>query len=460
MNKAILIISVLGLMVISTVGPFFGLADSEVGNEFNAEVVGAVAGVSVGNPIWNFSTAASDFQASPTYGEGYGEGTIYIGSGNNDPNNNLYAIDAETGKKEWNFSTNSNDIPTSPAVAGSKVFFGTRGNRFYAVNAFTGEEEWRISLNGGVIGSPTVESGTVYFGSADGDNTMYAVDTKTGNVEWMTKAPDQIKGDVTYKSESLYVGTENETLYSFDADTGNIEWKASTGGDPQGAPSVVDGTVYVTSELYNENEDQDPGDPYGWTSGNVTALNADTGQEEWSLKTGEIDGSPTVYDGLIYVGTGSHSNGSRENSVLAIDTDTGNVEWEYKTTGGATGTSPTVAGGTVYFGSYGDSSETNLYAVDAKTGVEKWSYTNISIIDSGPLVVDGVLYIASFDSNVYAFETGHMESSNGSRVKLKSDGYIERDLYQPISGISYNEQNPKQNLIRGTDNGSQPILDR
>ncbi len=48
--------------------------------------------------------------------------------------------------------------------------------------------------------------------------------------------------------------------------------------------------------------------------------------------------------------------------------------------------SPAVAGGVVYFGSLGN----HLYAVDVKSGQEKWRFRTDGGVFSSPLVADGV----------------------------------------------------------------------
>ena len=79
--------------------------------------------------------------------------------------------------------TRVSDIAKAANVADGTVYIGTQSRRtgyFYAVDAQTGEVKWRLeqgkamaySLNG-VVSSPVVVDGTVYYGSLDGN--LYAV---------------------------------------------------------------------------------------------------------------------------------------------------------------------------------------------------------------------------------------------------------------------------------------------
>ncbi|HPL05588.1 MAG TPA: PQQ-binding-like beta-propeller repeat protein, partial [Bacteroidales bacterium] len=57
-----------------------------------------------------------------------------------------------------------------------------------------------------------------------------------------------------------------------------------------------------------------------------------------------------------------------------------------------------IADGVVYFGSF----DGNLYAVDIKTGQEKWKFKTKYWVLSSPAIADGVVYFGSFDGNLYA----------------------------------------------------------
>jgi outer membrane protein assembly factor BamB len=109
-------------------------------------------------------------------------GVVYVGSSDW---MRLNAIDAATGQLRWYFRTKG-DPWCSPAVAEGVVYIGATGGYFYALDATAGRELWRvrtdkglktmdIRFDGGVVSSPTVVDGMVYFGSMDGK--LYAVST-------------------------------------------------------------------------------------------------------------------------------------------------------------------------------------------------------------------------------------------------------------------------------------------
>jgi outer membrane protein assembly factor BamB len=98
----------------------------------------------------------------------------------------LNALDRDTGELKWYFTTKG-DPWSSPAVSEGVVYIGATGGYLYAVDAASGRELWKmrtgpalvtvdpVRFDGGVVSSPVVADGVVYFGSLDGN--LYAVST-------------------------------------------------------------------------------------------------------------------------------------------------------------------------------------------------------------------------------------------------------------------------------------------
>jgi hypothetical protein len=120
---------------------------------------------------------------------------------------------------------------------------------------------------------------------------------------------------------------------------------------------------------------------------NVANLDVD-----WSAATGDIVfSSPAVANGVVYVG-------SFDRRLYAFNAQTGAQMWS-ATTGAGVASSPAVANGVVYVGSEDD----HLYAFNAQTGAQLWSATTGALIDSSPAVANGVVYVGSNDHHLYAF---------------------------------------------------------
>ncbi len=116
----------------------------------------------------------------------------------------------------------------------------------------------------------------------------------------------------------------------------------------------------------------------------------------WSFATrGWVDTTPTVVDGVVYVG-------SADGTVYAVDAADGSELWSFAT-GDAVKSTPTVSDGTVYVGS----NDHSIYALEAATGAELWSHDTGAWVQYSPPVADGLVYVSSLsdgDRKVHALD--------------------------------------------------------
>ena len=75
------------------------------------------------------------------------------------------------------------------------------------------------------------------------------------------------------------------------------------------------------------------------------------------------------------------------------------ARWRFAT-GDDVFSSPAVVDGVVYIGS----NDTNVYALNAATGTEQWRFATGGFVIPSPAVVDGVVYVGSWDNNLYALD--------------------------------------------------------
>jgi outer membrane protein assembly factor BamB len=129
-----------------------------------------------------------------------------------------------------------------------------------------------------------------------------------------------------------------------------------------------------------------------------------------------VSSSPAVADGVVFFG-------SYDGNFYAVDAAAGKVRWKFKNAGerryaathlhgslpeGETMpdpfdvylSSPVVWNGSVYFGS-GDG---NVYALDAGSGAVKWKFHTSDVVHASPAIADGRLYVGSWDSYFYALD--------------------------------------------------------
>ncbi|WP_326655656.1 serine/threonine-protein kinase [Streptomyces sp. NBC_01750] len=113
----------------------------------------------------------------------------------------------------------------------------------------------------------------------------------------------------------------------------------------------------------------------------------------WATPVERYRGS-AVADGLVYFSSGK---------LYAVDATSGDQRWSF-TTSGRAWSSPSVANGVVYVGS----DDGGLYAVDARSGDRRWSFTTGGKVRSSPSVANGIVYVGSDDGKLHAVnaETG------------------------------------------------------
>jgi len=110
--------------------------------------------------------------------------------------------------------------------------------------------------------------------------------------------------------------------------------------------------------------------------------------------------SPAVVDGTVYVG-------SNEGVLYALDAVSGDEEWTYEANDEIM-SSPAVLDGTVYVGSH----DNHLHAVDAQSGEGDWTVETDGSVFASPTYHDGTLYVGSQNGTMYAVDTDGSEVWN------------------------------------------------
>lgn len=312
--------------------------------------------------------------------------TVYVGS----QNGVLYALETTSGKPKWQFPTPS-EITSSPAVAEGLVYVNSDSG-FFALDAASGREAWRIKIGEPLTfdsrwdyfqSSPTYAEGVVYFGSVDG--FIYAVQAKSGRKLWKYKTSGRVRSSPAIADGVVYVGSMDGNVYALEAQSGRLKWKFKTAGNAFFSTGEVQSSVAVADGLVF----------FGSRDGYLYAVDAETGQKKWAFSH---DGSwcistPAVWDGLVFAGS---SDGM---FVNAVNEQTGQEKWRTKTSARVF-TSGAVAGGRVYFGTWGG--DVNWY--DAGSGRQVGATMAEAAVSASPVIADGVLYFGSDDGYIYAVD--------------------------------------------------------
>ena len=271
---------------------------------------------------------------------------VYVGSGDGI----LYKLDAKSGSLIWHQQIDGSHMPAPPAVADGVLYYGSRDGSIHARNSATGSQLWSYQTGSSVLSSPVVVNGTVYVGSSN--NYLYALNAKSGKQLWRYNAATGTGAAPT--AAAVDVGTavvvngvvygqasdnvNHSYLFALDAANGAQVWRSQINNQIFSNLQVDNGEVYIASSAITQQGGPSTTDSYAY------AFNAKNGTQTWrSAKISDvISGAPAVANGMVYVG-------SKDTNLYALDAKTGSSLWHYHA-GGSIYSSPQVVNGVLYAG--------------------------------------------------------------------------------------------------------------
>jgi polyvinyl alcohol dehydrogenase (cytochrome) len=379
--------------------------------------------------------------------------TVYIGDQNG---GHLMAVDATTGNPIWTTQVDTHPaaiLTAGPVVYNGVVYQGVasleeafatdpnypcctfRGS-IVAVDALTGGILWKtymIPQNGGPCTGKNPASGCDYSGAAVWGTTP-AIDPAT-NTLFVTSGnnytvPDSVKtcqANGGTAGQCLDPNDHVDAVLALDASTGQIKWATGVQGFDDWNVACIPGVGSSNNCPSNPGPDYDFGSGpnlftikgpngtkqlvvgAGQKSGQYWALDAATGKVLWSQAAGPgsslggIEWGPATDGKRIYVAeenffgipyTLPSGQTITSGSWAAIDPATGKVIWQtpdpsLNAFGGGNDLGPvSVENGVLY----APSMSGKMYALDAANGRILWSYTSPGAVNTGAVVVNGVVY--------------------------------------------------------------------
>lgn len=300
---------------------------------------------------------------------------------------------------------------------------------------------WSSSIGSGtgsnrvLLGTPVVADGKVF--AMDAQSRVVALDANGGQQVWSVETrPEKERGEgsgggIAYGDGRLFAGTGYAELIAMDAATGGVQWRKRLSGPVRGAPTVLDGRVYILTldnqlyalsvtdgdELWTHQGILESAGLLGavspaatgtlvvapYSSGELYGLRPETGrvafQESLSgsqrggaiSSIADIRALPIIDSGTIY----AIGHAGR---MVAIDERIGNRLWEVEIGGLQT---PAVAGDFVFV----LSNNSELVALTRKTGQVRWinqlerfedpEDRKGPIVWAGPVAAGGRLWLVS-----------------------------------------------------------------
>ncbi|WP_226676413.1 carboxypeptidase regulatory-like domain-containing protein [Mesobacillus jeotgali] len=311
-----------------------------------------------------------------------------MANGNNQRNAiSSNAIDLAALEESWEYNTSGKGkiLFSTPAAANNKVVLVTDSGYVVALDSFTGKEQWSVKIGSTNRSSPTINGDTVYLSGGE-DGKIYALDLKSGSNIWTTAVGSM----AVYESPLFVDGTlmvssdlsEDAKLTALNAETGEKKWSVDLGAPTYFGPSAGDGMLFIGS----------------YDNQKLRALRVEDGTEVWS-KTLVNEGvaSKPVFDGgtLYLAGTNFNTEGG---TLYALDSKTGEEKWKAGGIGDTQAGSPIVYENIVVIGS---AVQPVLRAFEAKTGQELWNNRSVgTTLNSGSVSANGLLFFAGTSGNL------------------------------------------------------------
>jgi outer membrane protein assembly factor BamB len=268
------------------------------------------------------------------------------------------------------------------------VYCGGEGGKIFALNEQDGSLLWQTTLGGAGFDSLIVPDNSSLYFRRDWDGSLYALNRSDGSVRWAVRPENGAtvtSGPIMGTDGTLYIGASDSRVYAFRFDGNQVE-------PPNWSPPLLDSIpnryalAYANRRLY-----------VGTANGTLYALSANGVIQSLNKLSGGqgILTVPAVAEGRVYVG-------SDEGRIFGLDaSNLSQVQWVFKAPMGTpyARSSVAVVDGLVYFAM----DDRNIYRVEATnpanyrvlaTTNEVFG-TNPVVINSGYLIAvsrDGVLH--------------------------------------------------------------------
>jgi outer membrane protein assembly factor BamB len=295
----------------------------------------------------------------------------------------------------------------SPVIAGGSLYAVNNNGFAFGIKTDTGKARWKRQIATQNASSPGYAFGRLFISNLE-PGQVQSISTQNGAQIWKHPLPGRTESSPAVIGNEVVAGCECNSIYGFDALTGKTLWQTSLPGQAKAAPAVSDGIAYI-----------------GDYSGTMTAVNIANGRIKWQTgSSGGSFGRAGSFYGTAAVAFGRVFAASKDGRIYSFDKDTGKLDWSHSVDGelyaGMVAADTPDTDPTVYAGSYGDG---RFFALDARTGNERWS------IDAGGPVIGAASLIGEtvYFANLQTTETIGVDAKNGKQVFKFPDG-----AYNPV----------------------------
>lgn len=272
-----------------------------------------------------------------------------------------------------------------------------------------------INLNRAVI--PGELDWIMAGGSSEQQNIAKSIVNPPLEVEWSYNLDAGIGYSAfSVSDEVLFVNNLQGEMYSIDIPSGGKIGQINfLGKDANTTPLVLGNDVIVTFA--------------GSNKFSIVSYSLLGGEINWRKKLGDIQTSPMMKDGYIYVG-------SLGGKFYKLDKD-GKLIWFFKA-GSPIHSTCVISGNNAVFGS----DKGVIYCLDTESGSKKWEYKADAPVFTAPLAFDDKIFIGSDDSNYVCIDinSGNKIWSQNLKTKIFSGSALykaEAVIFGGVNGSLY-----------------------
>jgi outer membrane protein assembly factor BamB len=202
----------------------------------------------------------------------------------------IYGVDPATHATRWTLDAGGS-VARGAAIAGGIGFVGADSGRVTAFRILDGMVAWSRELGFGEIVTPSVDGGLVFIAHGFGDGTvppiLYALDVRDGFERWRWREPTASRLFVgAVEGDTVYALTEDGHGFAIATLDGTSRQITTTKGIYGALGAIVGGQLYLTS-----------------SDGLVVAFDRASGAVVWSVRVDGVPSAPAVIDGRVFIAT-------------------------------------------------------------------------------------------------------------------------------------------------------------
>ena len=225
----------------------------------------------------------------------------------------------ELWSKNIGSGTDKQYLKLAPVISNQRLYIADADGRVEALDATNGKKVWSIDTDAPISGGPGFGENTVLLGTSEAETI--ALSAEDGSEQWRKKVTSEILSAPQKAANTVVVRTGDGKIFGLNGDNGRRLWiydRTVPALTLRGTSApVIDGNLVVA----------------GFDGGRMAALEVRTGKLIWEAPVAtargsndmermvDIDSSPLIVDGVIYIAT-FHGH------LTAMQAETGRVLWD------------------------------------------------------------------------------------------------------------------------------------